>query len=178
MLTYATAQSALGDDSTGGIASINVLLVSDWIENLARVKSLLRLSQHEVTYAQTAEELNHACQDFYDFIVVDVGLELIVYALHELRASESLQNTPLLVRAERFAQAFERTSVFAKYRALSELDSEGLAKEFGMTSVFTKYRAMLGRDTELAKLVSSRALEKSAAPFSDSSLVVGEISAL
>lgn len=178
MLTYVTAQSALGADSKGGVASIKVLLVSDWIENLARVQSLLRLSQHEVTYAQTAEELNQACQDFYDFVVIDVGLEHIVYALHELRASESLQNMPLLVRAERFAQAFEMTSVFAKYRALSELDSEGLAKEFAMASVFSKYRAMPGLDTELAKLVSSRALEKSAAPFRDSSLVPGAISVL
>lgn len=178
MLTYATAQSALGDDSKGGKASIKVLLVSDWIENLARVKSLLRLTQHEVTYAQSAEELNHACLDFYDVVVIDVGLEHIVYALREIRASEPLQTTPVLVRAERFAQAFEMTSVFAKYRAMSELDPEGLAKEFAITSVFTKYRAMPGLDAELAKLVSSRALEKSTTLLRGSSSLLGEISVL
>ena len=170
MLTYVTAHSALG-----GEPNLKVLLVSDWSENLARVKSLLRLSQHEITHAQTAEELNHACQVFYDFIVIDVGPEHIVAALHELRANASLQNTPLLVRAARFAQAFESTSVFAKYRALSEWESEDLAKEFVMTSVFTKYRAMPGLDTELAKLVSLRALEKSAAPVRDSNLVPQEV---
>ncbi len=83
MLTYVTAQSALGDDSKGG--SINVLLVNDWSENLARVKSMLRLSPHVVTYAQTTEEFNPICQDFYDFVVVDVGPEHIVDALREIR---------------------------------------------------------------------------------------------
>ena len=138
MLTYVTAQSALGDASKGGIASIKVLLVSDCLENLARVKSLLRLSQHEVTYAQTAEELNHACRDFYDFVVIDVGQEHIVDALREIRAIEQLQNTSVLVRAER------------------------LMEEYVMLS---KYRAMPCSDFELMRLVTARTQEKNAARF-------------
>ena len=46
-----------------------------------------------------------------------MGPDHIAYALREIRASQRLQNTPALVRAERFAQAFELTSVFAKSRA-------------------------------------------------------------
>lgn len=160
MLTYATAQSVANGEFNGGAAPIKVLLVSDWAENLARVKSCLRLSHHKIVYAQTAEELNLACHDLYDFVVIDVGPEHIAYALRELRANTQLQNIPILVRAERFAPAFEATSVFAKSRALPELDSERLAKEFAMTSIFTKYRAMPGLDTELARLVSSRTKDK------------------
>ncbi len=168
MLTYAVTQSASEGDSNDAVSPVKVLLVSDWIENLARVKSVLRLAQHQVTYAQTAAELNRACQDSYDFVVVDVGPEHIVYALHELRASAQLQNIPVLVRAERLAQAFEMTSVFAKYRAQPALDSERLAQEFAMSSVFSKYRAMPGLDSELAKLVSARAPENHAAGAPDS----------
>ena len=158
MLTYAIAQSASDGDSNNGASSVKILLVSDWIENLARVKALLRLFHHEITYAQSAEELSYACQDLYDFVVIDVGPEHIVYALRELRASARLQNTPVLVRAERFAQAFDLASV-----ALPELDSERLAREFAMTSVFTKYRAMPGLDAELARLVCSLAQQKEGA---------------
>ncbi len=163
MLTYASAQAVSELDSQA--TSIKVLVVSDWIENLARVKSMLRLSHHQVTYAQTAEALNQSCQGFYDFVVVDVGPEHIVYALRELRVSQPLQNTPVLVRAERLAQAFEMTSVLAKSRTLPELDAERLAQEFALTSVFAKYRAMPGLDAELAKLVALRALEKSRTPL-------------
>lgn len=159
MLTYVTTQSVSDHDSNDRTTPLKVLLVSDWIENLARVKSLLRLSHHKITYAQTAEELNYACQDSYDFVVIDVGPEHIVYALRELRASECLQNTPVFVRVERFTQAFEMTSVFAKTRALKELEAEALTREFAMTSVFTKYRAMPGLDIELAKMVSARVWE-------------------
>jgi CheY-like chemotaxis protein len=144
MLTYAVPQSVSDCNSNGGRAPVKVLLVSDWIENLPRVKSALRLAQHQVTYAQTAADLNRACQDFYDFVVVDVGPEHIVYALRELRASAQLQNSPVLVRAERLAQAFELTSVFAKYRA------------------------MPGLDVELAKLVSACAQEKRSVGTRDS----------
>lgn len=160
MLTYAVTQSTADGDSNGASAPVKVLLVSDWIENLPRVKSVLRLGQHQITYAQTAADLNRACQDFYDFVVVDVGPEHIVYALRELRASAQLQDTPVLVRAERLAQAFELTSVFAKHRALPGLDSERLSQEFAMASMFSKYRAMPGLDVELAKLVLTRAQEK------------------
>lgn len=146
MLIYATAQSAAEGNSNDGTESVTVLLVSDWIENLARLKSLLRLSQHMVTYAQTIEELNHSCQDFYDFVVVDVGSEHIVYALHEIRASEQLLNTSVLVRAERLEKEFEKTSVFAKYRAMPCLD------------------------LELMKLVTARLLVKNAAHFQLTSL--------
>jgi hypothetical protein len=160
MLTYAVTQSDSEGASKGGSAPVKVLLVSDWIENLPRVKSALRLAQHHITYAQTAADLNRACRDFYDFVVVDVGPEHIVYALRELRASTQLHDTPVLVRAERLAQAFELTSVFAKYRAMPGLDSERLAQEFAMASMFAKYRAMPGLDVQLAKLVSVRAQEK------------------
>jgi CheY-like chemotaxis protein len=135
MLIYVTAQSALGEDSKVG--SIKVLLVSDWSENLARVKFLLRLSPH-VVIAQTTEELNSICQDFYDFVVVDVGQEHIVDALREIRAIEQLQNTSVLVRAERLMEAY---------------------------AMLSKYRAMPCSDFELMRLVTARTQEKSAARF-------------
>lgn len=155
MLTYATTQSVAIEDSNGAATSVKVLLVSDWAENLARVKTFLHLSHHKILYAQTAKELSLACHDLFDFIVMDVGPEHIVYALRELRSNTQLQNIPILVRAERFAQAFELTSNFAKSRALPELDSEHSAKEFVMTSIFPKYRAVPGFDIELARLVAS-----------------------
>jgi hypothetical protein len=73
---------------------------------------------------QNAEELNRACQGSYDFVVVDVGLEHIVYALREIRADQRLQNTSVFVRAERLVKELEMTSVFAKYRARPCLDLE------------------------------------------------------
>lgn len=160
MLTYATTQTAPGKECKDGVSSVRVLLVSDCIENFPRLKALLRLSPHTITYAQSAEELHHACQEFHDFVVVDVGPEHVVYALREIRASAHLQEASVLVRAERLVQAFELSSVFAKHRALPELSSERLAQEFALTSVFTKYRAMPGLDTELARLVASRVQEK------------------
>ena len=77
---------------------------------------MLRLSLNEVTYAQTTEELNPICQDFYDFVVVDVGPEHIVDALREIRATEQLQNTSVLVRVERLMEEY---AMLAKYRAFS-----------------------------------------------------------
>ena len=121
MLIYATAQTALEGNSNDGTESVTVLLVSDWIENLARLKSLLRLSPHVVTYSQTNEELNHLCQDFYDFVVVDLGPEHIVDALREIRAAEQLQNTSVLVRAERMVEEY---AMLAKYRAMPCADFE------------------------------------------------------
>jgi CheY-like chemotaxis protein len=163
MRTDATTQGAQRSDSDDGTSSVKVLLVSDCIENFPRLKTLLRLSPHAVTYVPNVEALPRACQDFYDLIVVDVGPEHLVAALREIRASAQLENASVLVRTERLTQAFERTSVFAKSRAILALDSEQLAQEFALTSVFTKYRALPGLDTELARLVSARMREKGAA---------------
>ena len=99
---------------------------------------MLRLSLNEVTYAQTTEELNPICQDFYDFVVVDVGPEHIVDALREIRATEQLQNTSVLVRVER------------------------LMEEYAMLA---KYRAMPCSDYELIRLVTARSQGKNAARF-------------
>jgi hypothetical protein len=169
MLTYATKQLTPSGAAKPDPSSIKVLLVGDCIENFPRLKSLLRLFRHTVTLVETITELRQACQEFYEFVVVDVGPEHIVSILHEIRASTQLQNTAVLVRAERLVRTFERASVFAKARTVPDLDAERLAQEYGLTSVFTKYRARPGLDTELARLVSSRGQEKGAAGSSASS---------
>lgn len=160
MLTYATIQATQVADSSEGILSVRALLVSDCIENFPRLKGLLQLSSQAVTYVQTVEELDRTYQDFYDFVLVDVGPEHIVYALRAIRASALLQDAPLWVRAERLGQAFEFASALGKHRSVRELGAERLTQQCAPPSIFTKYRALPGLDTELAKLVSSGRQEK------------------
>ncbi|HEX4951576.1 MAG TPA: hypothetical protein VFZ34_33270 [Blastocatellia bacterium] len=161
MLMYLTAQSSTAHDAPGETASIKVLLVSDWIENLARLKSRLRLTTYEVTYVQPVEALNQAGQNVYDFVVVDVGPEHLAYALREIRACTQLQNASLLVRAERLAEAFNLALVNSKCLGRLGSETECLGHDFPMASVLTKYRALPSLDVELAKLLSVRAQESS-----------------
>lgn len=157
MLTYASAQLIEHHNAADPRSSVNVLLVSDWIENLARLRSVFRLSPQHFA---CVTELHQICQEPFDFVVTDVGPEYMAYALRAIRAHSTLRDTPLLVRSERLAHAFATTSVFAKNRAMPEMDSERLAQEYVMTSVLAKYRAMPGLDGELMRLILKQSAEK------------------
>lgn len=174
MLTYATVQAARNSEVGAQSPPVQVLIVSDWIENLPRLRSFLHLAHQTISYAQNVAELTPLGQNFYDFVIVDVGPEYIAYALRELRTSVQLQDTAVFVRTERFSQTFESTSIYAKALNVPELNAERTAKDFLTTSVFTKYRAMAGPDRDLLKLLLQRTQTASKPPARKTTLLCEE----
>lgn len=155
MLIYTTFQSILGRDPNSQMTPINVLVVSDCIENLTRLKSLLHVALPAGQYVQNLAELTALGKGVPEIIVIDIGTEYLAYALREVRTSSSLQDTPIFVRAERFVAACgERSS--AQSLASSSINTTSLGRESVVTAICTKYRAVSGLDVDLVQLLSQQ----------------------
>lgn len=159
MLIYTTFQSILGRDANSQMTPINVLVVSDCIENLTRLKSLLHVALPAGQYMQNLAELLAPGKGVPEIIVIDIGAEYLAYALREVRTCVTLQDTPIFVRAERFVAACGEKS---PHQSLgnSNWNANLLGGKSAAASICTKYRAVSGLDMDLVQLLSQQGQER------------------
>lgn len=108
-----------------------LLLVSDSIERLTRLRTLLESTEIEITDLLAIDELNQACRAQHCLAVIDVGPERLVEVLEALRRSAEHAAIPLLVEAGRISNdpgpAVNLAGVLPSYRAMPCHQSEIVA---------------------------------------------------
>ncbi len=117
-----------------------VLIVTDVAERLHYLDSALRAADPEITRATSLAELNQACQQKHDLVVVDLPATQLPQALKLIRASDALSQIPLLVAAERIATDAPIAGLLSKYRAMACSQPEIIALACTRLSATTERR--------------------------------------
>jgi DNA-binding NtrC family response regulator len=100
------------------VGSPRLLIVSDSAERLLKLRASLAADQIEITSAASPEELNRACRDGHDLVVIDVGPAQLTAVLTALREHDRYAQIPVLVEASRLAAEPNLAGVLPKYRAM------------------------------------------------------------
>jgi DNA-binding response OmpR family regulator len=116
---------------------LRVLVVSDVEDGVKAARAIFNSADAEIAVAKTSDELRQACNEPHELAVLDLEPGRLEDALRALRASELHRDVPLLVSSARLVEAKK------------------------MTGLLPRYRAMPCSPTEMAALVSRRALSSS-----------------
>lgn len=95
-----------------------VLIVSDEIDRLGRLKSMLKPDQVEISSATTLDEVKRGCESEHDLALVDVSPDHLQIVLNYLRTSPRNTEIPVLVDVERTAMESSLAGVLPRFRAM------------------------------------------------------------
>ncbi len=97
---------------------MKVLVVTDSEDRMRVLRSLLNMSEFDLEYARTQDEVDAACGKPHDMAIVDLASAQLRVTLPKLRHSSTHDRIPVLVSSTRLEDDPNLAGLLPKYRAM------------------------------------------------------------